>query len=169
MCNPWGCFCRGTVILLPDPSTHTVYQYKIVLSLFWGRYGHIGKWIQENIIFMQFCCCFKLSKKTEKVLNEQLTHAIAKCTLTGLGNRLRNLIRSEIWSCACVFSTTALLPSTATCAGWNSKWCCHQWKNKRPWLAEGKCRFTNSGLRFTPKRGWQLCDILWLVTAPGCV
>ena len=49
-----------------------------------GGYGHTGKWIQENIIFMRFCCCFKLSKKTEKLLNEQLTHIIAKCTLTGL-------------------------------------------------------------------------------------
>ena len=49
-------------------STHTVYQYKIVFSLFWGGYSHLGKWIQENIIFMRFCC-FKLSKKIEKLLN----------------------------------------------------------------------------------------------------
>ena len=41
--------------------------------------------MQENIIFMRFCCCFKLSRKTEKLSNEQLTHAIAKMhTLTGL-------------------------------------------------------------------------------------
>ena len=33
---------------------------------------------------MSFCCCFKLSKKIEKLVNEQQTHAIAKCTLTGL-------------------------------------------------------------------------------------
>ena len=39
--------------------------------------GHIGKWVQENIIFMRFCWHFKLSKKTEKLLNEPLTHAIA--------------------------------------------------------------------------------------------
>ena len=45
---------------------------------------HIGKLIQENIIFMRFYCCFKLSKKTEKVSNEQPTHAIIKCTLTDL-------------------------------------------------------------------------------------
>ena len=51
---------------------------------YFGGYGHIGKWIQENKMFMSFCCCFKLSKKIEKLLNEQLTHAIAKCTLTGL-------------------------------------------------------------------------------------
>ena len=92
-----------------------------------GGYGHIGKWIQENIIFMRFCC-FKLSKKIGKLLNEQPTLTIAKCTLTGLVQyyyyycyyywsllyRLRNLVGSEIWSRACVFSTTLLLPSTAT-------------------------------------------------------
>ena len=48
-----------------------------------GGYGHIRKWIQENIIFMRFCC-FKQSKKTEKLSNEQPTHAIPKCTLAGL-------------------------------------------------------------------------------------
>ena len=48
-----------------------------------GGYGHIGKWIQENIIFMR-SCCFKLSKKIEKLSNKETTHAIAKCTLTGL-------------------------------------------------------------------------------------
>ena len=63
-------------------------------------------------------------------------------------SRLRNLVRSEIWSCACILSTTLLLPSTAICAGWNSKCHCHQ--------AYGKYRFTNSVLRFTPKWGWQL-------------
>ena len=47
-----------------------------------GGYGHTGKWIQENIIFMRFCSCFKLSKKTEKLFNEQPTHAIAKRTRT---------------------------------------------------------------------------------------
>ena len=66
-------------------STHTVYLYKnFKKSLFWGGYGHTGKWIQENIIFMRFCCCVEQSKKIEKLSNEQLTHAIAKCTLTGL-------------------------------------------------------------------------------------
>ena len=62
-------------------STHTVYQYKIQ---FFHYLGHIGKWIQEITIFMRFCC-FKLSKKIETPLNEQLRDAIAKCTLTGLG------------------------------------------------------------------------------------
>ena len=33
----------------------------------------MGKWIPENIIFMRFCSCFKLSKKIEKLLNEQPT------------------------------------------------------------------------------------------------
>ena len=65
--------------------THTVYQYKIYKKIIiLGGYGHTGKCIQENIIFMKFCCCFKLSEKTEKLLKEQSTHAVAKCTLTGL-------------------------------------------------------------------------------------
>ena len=72
-------FCKGrrkfefTAYL----STQTVYQYKIHLffSLFWGGFGHTGKWIQENIIFMQFC--FKLRKKIEKLLKEQPTHTLA--------------------------------------------------------------------------------------------
>ena len=33
---------------------------------------------------MRFCCWFKLSKKIEKLSNEQPTHAITNCTLTGL-------------------------------------------------------------------------------------
>ena len=67
-------------------STHTVYWCKMSFfsPLFWGDMAILEKWIQENIIFMRFCCCFKLSKKTEKLLNEQLTHIIAKCTRTGL-------------------------------------------------------------------------------------
>ena len=71
---------------LPYLSTHTVYQYKILFFslIILGRYGHIGKWIQEIIIFMRFCCCFKLSKKTEKLSNKQPRYAIAKCTLIGL-------------------------------------------------------------------------------------
>ena len=83
-------FCKGrrkfefTAYL----STQTVYQYKIhlffsllLLLLFFfggggeGGFGHTGKWIQENIIFMQFC--FKLSKKIEKLLKEQPTHTLA--------------------------------------------------------------------------------------------
>ena len=42
---------------------------------------------------------------------------------------LRNLIRSEIWSCACIFSITLLLPSTATHADWNSK--CRWYQQKK--------------------------------------
>ena len=38
-------------------STHTVYWYKIHLFfIILGGYGHIGKRIQQNIIFMRFCC-----------------------------------------------------------------------------------------------------------------
>ena len=64
-----------------QPIQFTNIKYIFFINL--GGYGHIGKWIQENIIFVRFCCCFKLSKKTEKLLNEQRTRAIAKCTLTG--------------------------------------------------------------------------------------
>ena len=64
-------------------STHTVYQYKINKNLIIGGGGGggdmaIGQLIQENIIFMRFSCWFKLNKKTEKLLNEQTTHTIAK-------------------------------------------------------------------------------------------
>ena len=61
----------------------TGIKYSLFFCHYFGGYGHIGKWIQENIIFMRFCC-FKLSKKIEKLLNGQLAHAITKCTLTGL-------------------------------------------------------------------------------------
>ena len=119
-------------------STHTVYWYKIQFLHYFGRiWPYIAKWIQGNIIFMRFCCCFKLSKKIEKQLNEQPTHAITKCTLAQC-SRLRNLSESEIWSCACIFSTTLLLLSTATPASWNSKCRWHQQQEQqqqRAWPA----------------------------------
>ena len=76
----------------PCPQVHTgqPIQFTSIIYSFslWGGgeggYGHTGKWIQENTIFMRFCCCFKLSKNTEKLLNKQPTLASAKCTLTGL-------------------------------------------------------------------------------------
>ena len=101
-----------------------------------------------------FCeICFKLSKKTEKLLNEQPTHAIAKCSLTGLVQKLRSLIGSEIWSHACVFSTT--------CASWNSNMALPPAKKPKALacIKEIQLKYTNSGLRFTPKRGWQLCHM----------
>ena len=67
-----------------QPIQFTSIKYFFFFLIILGGYGHIGKWIQENIIFMRFCCCFKLRKKTEKLSNEQLTHTVAKCTLTGL-------------------------------------------------------------------------------------
>ena len=48
-----------------QPIQFTSIKLKKVIIL--GRYGHTGKWIQENIVFMRFCFCFKLSKKTEKM------------------------------------------------------------------------------------------------------
>ena len=65
-----------------QPIQFTGIKFKKIIIL--GGYGHIGKWIQENIIFMRFCCCFKQSKKIEKLSNEQLMHTIAKCTQIGL-------------------------------------------------------------------------------------
>ena len=78
---PSGCTVQ-IVLHTCQPIQFTGIKYSSFIIF--GGYGHIGKWIQENIIFMRFCCCFKLSKKTEKLLNEQLTLAIAKCTRTGL-------------------------------------------------------------------------------------
>ena len=55
-------------------STHTVYQYKIIKNHYLGGNDLKGKLIQENIIFMRFCCCcFKLSKKIKKTV-EQATN-----------------------------------------------------------------------------------------------
>ena len=65
-----------------------VNPYSLLVSqlfLYFGGYGHIEKRIQENIIFMRFCCCFKLSKKISKLSNEQPINAIAKHTLTAIG------------------------------------------------------------------------------------
>ena len=69
-----------------QPIQFAKTQYKIhFFSLFWGNMAILtGKWIQENVIFVRFCCCFKLSKKIEELSNEQLMNAITKCTLAGL-------------------------------------------------------------------------------------
>ena len=76
-------FVLQTVLHTCQPIQFTSIKDFFFLIIL-GGYGHIGKWIQENIIFMRFCCCFKLSKKTEKLLNKQPTYVTAKCTLTGL-------------------------------------------------------------------------------------
>ena len=110
-------------------STHTVYQYKIkkFSHYFGGIWPYWKMDTGKHNLYEIFC--FKLSKKTEKLLNEQLTHAISKCSLTGLVQRLRSLTGSEIWSHACVFSTT--------CASWNSKWAATNEKAKGPGLHKG--------------------------------
>ena len=64
-------------------STHTDYQSKIYKNHYFGGFGRTGKWIQENVIFMRFFVVVLKWVKTEKLLNEQPAHAIAKCTLTG--------------------------------------------------------------------------------------
>ena len=63
-----------------QPLQFTSIKYSFFIIL--GGYVHTGKWIQENSIYMRFCC-FKLSKKIEKLSNEQPMNAITKCTLAG--------------------------------------------------------------------------------------
>ena len=81
----WVILCISCVLNFKNAylSTSTVYWYKILFfPIILGGYGHNGRRIQENIIFMRFCC-FKMSKKIQKLSNEQPTHTTAKCTLTG--------------------------------------------------------------------------------------
>ena len=59
-----GCFFCP----LPYLSTHTVYQYKIQFLLDLGGIWPSRKIDTGNIIFMRFCCCFKLSKKIENTV-----------------------------------------------------------------------------------------------------
>ena len=70
----------GNLFIITYLSTHTVYQYEILF--FFSLWGGGNMAIMEN--GYRKTKCFKLSKKTEKLLNKQPTHAIAKCTLTGL-------------------------------------------------------------------------------------
>ena len=78
-------FCM-TMTLMKNSYLSTIQftSIKFIKIIIWGGYGQTGKWIQENIIWLRFCCCFKLSKKTEKLSNEQPMNAITKCTLAGL-------------------------------------------------------------------------------------
>ena len=78
-----------------------------------------------------FVVVLNWAKRFKKLSNGRPTHVIAKCTLTGLVQKTKKSIGSEIWSCAYVFSTPLLLPSTATHAGWNSKCRCHQQKKQK--------------------------------------
>ena len=121
-------------------KTHTCQPMQFtsinkIKSLFWGGYGRIGNWIQENKIFIRFWCCFKLSEKSEKLSNEQLTHAIAKCTLTGLVQKAKKSCwKWGLKSCMWISYNTAC-----------SFHCHRSWlefkmplppaKNKRPWPA----------------------------------
>ena len=59
------------VYMTPYMSTHTVYRYKIhFLKLFGGDMAILEKGFGKNIIFMRFCCCFKLSKKVKKTVKQ---------------------------------------------------------------------------------------------------
>ena len=138
-------------------STHTVYQYKILFfsPLFWGIWLY-WKMDTGKHNFHEIYHCFKLSKKTEKLLNEQPVHAIAKWTLTGLVQQAKKSCR------ACVFSTTLLLPSTATRTGWNSK--CHcQWKTKDPSLLKESTGSQTLAYGLLPK------GLTAMLLTPSCV
>ena len=78
----WSLLQRNSLTLTHtcQPTQFTSIKYCFFIIL--GRYSHTGKWIQENIIFMRFCC-FKLSKKIEKLSNEQPMNTITKRTLAG--------------------------------------------------------------------------------------
>ena len=120
----------GIYIYTSQPIQFTSIKYRFFIIL--RGYGHIGKWTQENIIFMRFCYCFKLAKRLKNCWTSSWHMPSPNAHWLDLCNRLRNLIRSEIWSHTCIFSKTLLLPSTATGAGWNSKClCCKQKKEKK--------------------------------------
>ena len=99
----------------------------------------IFKILLENIIFMRFCCWLRLSKKIEKLLNEQPTHTITKCTLTGLGtsaigkkSHQKRDLKSYIYICVYFTQHCFFLPLPH--ASWNSKCHCHQQKTKQKTL-----------------------------------
>ena len=83
---------------------------KYIFFIILGGCGHIGKWIQENIIFMRFCWCFKLSEKIEKLLNEEPTHTITKCTLTCLVQQAKKSCRKRFEAAYVYFTHCFFLP-----------------------------------------------------------
>ena len=110
-------------------STHTVYRHKIqFLRYFRGIWPYwkmdTGKHNFHEILLLFLNWAKRL--KNSQWTPSPNAHWLAWCSM------LRNLIRSEIWSCAYIFRTTLLLPSTATRADWNSKCPWYQWKNKIP-------------------------------------
>ena len=70
----WWVVALECSLVLPGAylSTHPVYRYKIQLLLLFfiilGGYGHTRKWMQGNIIFMRFCCYFKLAERLKNCL-----------------------------------------------------------------------------------------------------
>ena len=65
-------------------STHTVYQYKMQFYHYFGGIWPYWKMDTGKHNLMRFCCCFKLSKKIEKLSNEQPMNTIIKFTLAVL-------------------------------------------------------------------------------------
>ena len=95
----------------PIQFTSIKYSFFIIL----GGYGHTGKWIQENAILIIFRC-FKLSKMIERLLNQQLTQSIAKCTLTGLVQQAKKSYqKGDLKLCMCISHNSALSFHCHTC------------------------------------------------------
>ena len=123
-------YCTGIPV---NPYSLRV-KNTLFFSLFWGGIwphwkADTGKHNFHEILLLNWAKRLKNCWMSSQHTPSPNAHWLAQC------NRLRTFIRSEVWSRACVFRTTLLLPSTATCAGWNSKCRCHQQKNKRPWPA----------------------------------
>ena len=116
-------------------STHTVYLYKIHFFHYFGGVWPYWKMDTGKHKFHEILLLCKTEQKDWKSSRHTPlpnAHWLAQC------NRLWNLIGSETLSCACVFCTSLLFPSTATRASWNSKCRCHQQnKNKNPGLHKG--------------------------------
>ena len=77
-----GCIFVHVVTYL---STHSVHPYKNFKNHYLGGIWPNRKTVTGKHNFHEILLLFfKLSKKIEKLSNEQQTHAIAKCTLIGL-------------------------------------------------------------------------------------
>ena len=80
----------------PKQFTRVIYCFFSLIIL--GDMAILGNGYRENIVYMRFCCCFKLSEKIEKLSNEQPIHAIAKCTLSDWqrGQEISSEMRFEV-------------------------------------------------------------------------
>ena len=75
---------HSPIWLYPYLSTYTVYLYKIQFFHYLRGIWPYWKMDTGKHNFHEILLLFYTAKKIEKLSNEQPTHAIAKCTLTGL-------------------------------------------------------------------------------------